>query len=59
MGFANDDIDDQLKSGEDPFDYKNYNVMEAEFEPSGLKVKDAIEIIKKAQEEKTYIVLPG
>jgi hypothetical protein len=48
-----------MQDGEDPFDYKNYNVMEAEFEPSGLKVKDAIEIIKKAQEDKSYIVLPG
>ncbi len=59
MGFGNEDIDNQMQDGEDPFDYKNYNVMEAEFEPSGLKVKDAIEIIKKAQEDKSYIVLPG
>jgi hypothetical protein len=33
--------------------------MDDEFEPSGLKVRDAIEIIKKAQEDKKYIVLPG
>jgi hypothetical protein len=60
LGLANEDLNSGLEDGEPPqIDYKSYNVMEDEFEPSGLKVKDAIEIIKKAQEEKKPIVLPG
>jgi hypothetical protein len=60
LGLANEDLNQGLEDGEEPqIDYKSYNVMEDEFEPSGLKVKEAIDIIRKAQEEKKYIVLPG
>ena len=33
--------------------------MEEEFEPSGLKVREALDLIRKAQENKEYIMLPG
>ena len=48
LGFGNDDLPRVGDGEKTPFDYKNYNVMEEEFEPSGLKVREALDIIRKA-----------